>query len=171
MPRGSGEPSRRRGARSFLAGPIALAELADCLDALRQEDVDGLAKCRYPSGGGLHPVQTYLYVEEGAVSGLTAGTYYLDPREHALVTLAEGATLDTGVHAAHNRAVFEGAGFAVFLVADLDAIEPLYGPPARDLCLPYGRRPGGHRRPAQERGRPRERGRGDGEVRKASEGG
>ncbi|MGW8361252.1 amino acid adenylation domain-containing protein [Streptomyces wedmorensis] len=135
LPRGSGEPSRRRSARAFLAGPIGLAELADCLDALRQEDVDGLAKCRYPSGGGLYPVQAYLYVKEGAVSGLAAGAYYLDPREHALVTLAEGATLDAGIHAAHNRAVFEGAGFAVFLVADLDAIEPLYGPLARDLCL------------------------------------
>ncbi|MDT9687023.1 amino acid adenylation domain-containing protein [Streptomyces sp. P9(2023)] len=135
LPRVPDQPSRRRSDRAFLAEPIGLAELADCLGVLRQDEVDGLAKCRYPSGGGLYPVQTYLYVKAGAVSGLPAGTYYLDPRENALVTLDESATVDAGIHAAHNRAVFEAAGFSVFLVADLDAIEPMYGSIARDLCL------------------------------------
>lgn len=129
------EPSRRRSERAFLAGPIDLAELAGCLGVLRQDEVDGLARCRYPSGGGLYPVQTYLYVKAGAVSGLPGGTYYLDPRDNALVTLHEGATVEAAVHAAHNRAVFDAAGFSLFLVADLDAIEPLYGSLARDLCL------------------------------------
>ncbi|MFZ3493746.1 amino acid adenylation domain-containing protein [Streptomyces sp. 5.8] len=135
LPRVPEGPSRRRSDRAFLAESISLAELADCLGVLRQDEVDGLAKCRYPSGGGLYPVQTYLHVKAGAVSGLPAGTYYLDPRENALVTLDEGATVDAGIHAAHNRAVFEAAGFSVFLVADLDAIEPMYGSIARDLCL------------------------------------
>ncbi|MGW6390359.1 amino acid adenylation domain-containing protein [Streptomyces sp. NPDC055103] len=135
LPKVPEEPSRRRSERAFVAEPIGLADLADCLDVLRQDEVDGLPRCRYPSGGGLYPVQTYLHVKAGAVAGLPAGTYYHDPRENALVTLDEGATLDAGIHAAHNRAVFEDAGFSVFLVADLDAIEPLYGSIARDLCL------------------------------------
>ncbi|MFF1508647.1 amino acid adenylation domain-containing protein [Streptomyces sp. NPDC058326] len=135
LPRAADEPRRRRSDRAFLAEPVGLAELADCLGALRQDEVDGLVRCRYPSGGGLYPVQTYLYVKAGAVAGLPAGTYYLDPRENALVTLAEGATLDAGIHAAHNRALFEAAGFGLFLVADLDAIEPMYGRASRDLCL------------------------------------
>ncbi|MDV9187432.1 amino acid adenylation domain-containing protein [Streptomyces sp. SR27] len=135
LPPVADEPSRRRSDRAFLSGPLDLAELADCLGVLRQEEVDGLATCRYPSSGALYPVQTYLYVKAGAVSGLAGGTYYLDPRDSALVTLEEGATLDAGIHAPHNRAVFEAAGFWVFLVADLDAIEPLYGRFARDFCL------------------------------------
>ncbi|WP_327160216.1 amino acid adenylation domain-containing protein [Streptomyces zaomyceticus] len=135
LPRVPDEPSLRRSDRAFLAEPISLAELADCLGVLHQDEVDGLAKCRYPSSGGLYPVQTYLYVKAGAVSGLPAGTYYLDPQENALVTLDEGATVEAGIHAAHNRAVFEAAGFSMFLVADLNAIEPMYGTLARDLCL------------------------------------
>ncbi|MFB7358169.1 amino acid adenylation domain-containing protein [Streptomyces gardneri] len=135
LPRVPEEPSRRRSDRDFLTAPIGLAELADCLGVLRQEEADGLAKCRYPSGGGLYPVQTYLYVKAGAVADLPAGTYYLDPRENALVTLDEGATVDAGIHAPHNRALFEASGLSVFLVADLDAIEPMYGSATRDMCL------------------------------------
>ncbi|KQX50767.1 MULTISPECIES: non-ribosomal peptide synthetase [unclassified Streptomyces] len=135
LPPVTDEPSGRRSDRAFLPEPLDLAELAACLGVLRQDEVDGLAKCRYPSGGGLYPVQTYLYVKAGAVSGLAGGTYYLDPSDHALVTLDEGATLDAGIHAAHNRALFDAAGFCLFLVADPDAIEPMYGRLARDLCL------------------------------------
>ncbi|MFI6416253.1 amino acid adenylation domain-containing protein [Streptomyces sp. NPDC050842] len=135
LPRVPDEPSRRRSDRDFLTEPVSLAELADCLGVLRQDESDGLAKCRYPSAGGLYPVQTYAYVKAGAVAGLPAGTYYLDPTENALVTLDEDATVDAAIHAPHNRALFEASGFSVFLVADLDAIEPMYGSIARDMCL------------------------------------
>nr|APD71901.1 non-ribosomal peptide synthetase 2 [Streptomyces sp.] len=129
------EPMRRRSDREFLAAPVTLAELSDCLGLLRQAEVDGLPKCRYPSAGGLYPVQTYVQVKPGAVTGLPAGAYYLDPRENSLVSLAEDATVGAEVHAAHNRALYDGAGFSLFLIADRAAIEPMYGPLARDLCL------------------------------------
>lgn len=126
---------RRRSDRDFLAEPITLAELADCLGCLRQVKTDGPAECRYPSGGGLYPVQAYLHVKRGAVVGLPAGTYYYDPDGHALVTLVEDAVVPAAVHAAHNRAIFEAAGFGLLFVADPAAIEPMYGSLARDLCL------------------------------------
>ncbi|MGW4232665.1 amino acid adenylation domain-containing protein [Streptomyces sp. NPDC004980] len=128
-------PMLRRSDRDFLAAPITLAELSDCLGLLRQVEVDGLARCRYPSAGGLYPVQAYLQVKAGAVTGLPAGAYYVDPREGALVALAENATVGAEVHAAHNRALYDAAGFSLFLVADRAAMEPLYGRLTRDLCL------------------------------------
>ena len=39
-----------------------MQEFSDCLNCLYQIEVDGLPKYRYPSGGGLYPVQTYVYV-------------------------------------------------------------------------------------------------------------
>ncbi|MCX5412438.1 non-ribosomal peptide synthetase [Streptomyces sp. NBC_00059] len=129
------EPMRRRSDREFLTAPVTLAELSGCLGLLRQAEADGLAKCRYPSAGGLYPVQTYVHVKPGAVTGLPAGAYYLDPRENSLVSLAEDATIGGEVHAAHNRALYDGAGFSLFLIADRTAIEPMYGPLTRDLCL------------------------------------
>ncbi|MFD3584797.1 amino acid adenylation domain-containing protein [Streptomyces sp. NPDC058683] len=129
------EPSRRRSDRAFLGTPVALAELAAGLGLLGQDEVDGLAKCRYPSAGGLYPVQTYLHVKAGAVAGLAPGAYYVDPRHNAVVLLGEDATVGAEVHAGHNRALVDAAGFTLFLVADLAAIEPLYGSLARDLCL------------------------------------
>ncbi|MFG2942123.1 amino acid adenylation domain-containing protein [Streptomyces sp. NPDC048282] len=135
LPRVPAGPSRRRSDRAFLDEPVALAELAACLGLLGQDEVDGLAKCRYPSAGGLYPVQTYLHVKAGAVAGLAPGAYYADPVRDALVLLGEDVTIDAGAHAGHNRAVVDAAGFTLFLVADLAAIEPLYGSLARDLCL------------------------------------
>ncbi|MFI2435853.1 amino acid adenylation domain-containing protein [Streptomyces sp. NPDC018693] len=129
------EPWARRSDRAYLPGPVPLTALAVCLARLRQREEDGLPRCRYPSAGGLYPVQAYLHVRAGAVTGLPEGTYYYDPQGGELVTLAEGARLGPEIHAGHNRAMAEAAGITLFLVADLDAIEPLYGTLARDLCL------------------------------------
>ncbi|CCK27547.1 hypothetical protein BN159_3168 [Streptomyces davaonensis JCM 4913] len=133
LPRVPAEPSRRRSDRAFLPEPVTLPELSACLGLLEQDEVDGLAKCRYPSAGGLYPVQAYVQVK--SVAGLAPGAYYVDPGQNALVPLAEGTRVGAEVHARHNRALVDAAGFTLFLVADLDAIEPMYGTLARDLCL------------------------------------
>ncbi|MFJ9106403.1 nitroreductase family protein, partial [Streptomyces sp. NPDC102405] len=126
---------RRRSDRQFLDQPVSLQEFSDCLNCLYQIEVDGLPKYRYPSGGGLYPVQTYVYVAPGGVEDVPAGTYYYDAREGSLVLLQEEATVDRSVHAAHNHTLFDASAFSLFFVGETAAVEPMYGDLARDLCL------------------------------------
>jgi SagB-type dehydrogenase family enzyme len=63
------------------------------------------------------------------------GAYYYDPSAHRLVAVGAGRTLSPDAYDYFvNRPVFEAAAFALFLVADLAAIEPLYGPESLGFC-------------------------------------
>jgi SagB-type dehydrogenase family enzyme len=98
-----------------------------------------VAKRRYPSAGGLYPVQAYLWFEPGAVMGVPAGPYHYDPAAHRLMPLAAAGASPAGlspeVHLPVNRAVAEIAAFTLLFVADLGVIAPLYGDTARDFSL------------------------------------
>ncbi|HEY3572046.1 MAG TPA: amino acid adenylation domain-containing protein [Thermoanaerobaculia bacterium] len=132
LPGSSGAPSllaRRR----FHRVPVPLDDLGAVLAALLRLDIEGspFPKLRYGSAGSLYPVQAYVYAAPGRVEGLPAGAYYYDPSGHGLVLLAEGERIGAGLLAAADRPVFEEAGFAVFLVARMAAITPLYGAQSR----------------------------------------
>ncbi|HEY6361691.1 MAG TPA: amino acid adenylation domain-containing protein [Vicinamibacterales bacterium] len=117
---------RRSGTRRQLAG------LLSCLYQIEQ---GGLAKHRYPSAGGLYPVQVYVVVKPNAIEDLTPGAYYYHPRLHRLVLIAAGAQIDRDGHIPHNRAVFDGSAFSLLLVGKMEAIAPMYGALARDFAL------------------------------------
>jgi amino acid adenylation domain-containing protein len=118
----------RRSYRHFSSEPISLGQLGRWLGCLRALDLDGVPKYRYGSAGGLYPVQTYLFVKPGRVQDLEAGTYYYHPVEHRLVGLAANADLPPDIYdPIINRPIFDQAAFALFLVAQMDAIGPMYG--------------------------------------------
>src|SRR6185436_13324115 len=125
---------RRRSYRRFLSEPLPLDDLAGLLACLIPVEIAGspFPKHRYGSAGTLYPVQTYLHVKAGRVDGLAGGVYYHDPRQHRLVLVSSEDRLDAALWDPTNRAVFEGAAFAVFLIARLAAVAPLYGERARD---------------------------------------
>ena len=129
--------ARRRSYQQFLSQSVSLAQLGHWLSCLRSVQPSGmpLPKYRYPSGGGLYPVQTYLHVKAGAVDGLGAGTYYYDPLGHRLEALAPGVDIPAVHHGPPNRPIYETAGFSLFLVGRLGAVAPLYPGLARDFCL------------------------------------
>jgi len=133
---GQREWIERRSYRRFNLDPIPATAFGAMLRSLGQITIDGspIPKYSYPSGGGLYPVQTYIHIKDGRVQGLPSGVYYYHPVMHHLVTLSPGIDLDRGMHALDNRAVFDASAFSIFLIADLAAIEPLYGAMARDLC-------------------------------------
>jgi SagB-type dehydrogenase family enzyme len=127
----------RRSYRRWARAPVSGDALGALVAALRRVELAGapVPKLRYPSAGGLYPVQVYLWLEPGAVAGLPAGPFYYDPREHRLLPLGPGGGLPPGAHLPVNREIAAGAGLTLLLVADLAAIEPLYGAAARDFCL------------------------------------
>ena len=97
-----------------------LDTFARLMACLRQVQPDGMAvpKYRYPSGGGLYPVQVYVTVAD--VEGLTAGVYAYHPAEHRLLLLREGAE--------------NGPPFTLHLVGRESAVGPLYPEWAGKFC-------------------------------------
>lgn len=127
---------RRRSFRRFERGAIPRADLATLLDCLAQIRVadSPFPKYRYGSAGNLYPVQTYLYVKPGAVSGLEAGgVYYHHPAERSLILMGVGPELSLDSVGPENRQLLAAASFVILLIARLDAIRPLYG----DVGLRY----------------------------------
>ena len=125
----------RRSFRKFLREPIPRERLAALLRTLGPVEWSGRLKYRYPSAGSLYPVQTYLYVKPGRVSGLSAGTYYYDPLDHRLIALSSEPDLDGRLFGSDNRPVFEEAALALFLITQYKAVTPIYGSRARDFSL------------------------------------
>lgn len=125
----------RRTANAFAADPTGVADLAAWLGCLRERVVDGRARHAWGSAGGIYPVEVYLQVNERGVRGLAPGVYYYDLRAHTLSLLAGEMLVRPDHHGADNRRLHEQAAVAVFLVADLDAITPLYGELAERFCL------------------------------------
>ncbi|AUX27626.1 uncharacterized protein SOCEGT47_082220 [Sorangium cellulosum] len=129
--------ARRRSHRQFRSEPIAFARLAGLLARLAQVELPGypVPKQSYASAGGLYPVQVYLYAKPGRIERVPGGTFYYHPERHELVPIEIGAHIDVSAHAGINAPAFESSAFSVLLVADLGAIEPVYGAMARDFCL------------------------------------
>ncbi|HTN92143.1 MAG TPA: amino acid adenylation domain-containing protein [Sorangium sp.] len=129
--------ARRRSYRQFGSEPIAFERLARFLRQLSPVRLPGypLAKQLYSSAGNLYPVHAYLYVKPDRVERVPGGTYYFHPEREQLVTIQLGAHIDRSVHGGPNGQAFDSSAFSVYLVADLGAIEPVYGSRARDLCL------------------------------------
>ncbi len=126
----------RRSHRRFKAEPVLLGDLAGLLGGLLSVEVPGydLPRYRYPSAGSLYPVQVYLQVQPGRVSGLDGGIYYHHPRDHRLVRLSDAARLPDAAYGAVNQSAAAGSAFTLFLVGALDAVEPVYHHLAADFC-------------------------------------
>lgn len=127
--------TERRSVRDFASGLLPFAQFGQFLRCLAQIEMDGLPKYRYASGGGLYPVQTYLYIKSDRIEGIPRGVYYYHPKHHQLLLISSEAYLDNSSQMPHNREIFDRAAFVIFFIGQLKAIEPLYGEFARDFCL------------------------------------
>ncbi|MFC3890655.1 amino acid adenylation domain-containing protein [Lentzea rhizosphaerae] len=129
-------PRTRSSRRAFLGEAVPFERLSGLLGALRARAGDrALPAYDYGSAGGLYPVQTYVWVKPDRVDGLPGGAYYYDPDAHRLVRCSADEEGPGPDFAAASRSLYDGAAFAIFLVADHAAIEPLYGKLARDFTL------------------------------------
>jgi amino acid adenylation domain-containing protein len=111
----------------FTADVVSRAQLAQLLAGLAADERTGTPKYLYPSAGGLNGVQTYIYVWEGRLAGVPGGAYYHHPLEHALYRVSGAISLESADFATADRDAFDTAAFCLLLVADLDAIAPIYG--------------------------------------------
>ncbi|WP_018694106.1 non-ribosomal peptide synthetase [Algicola sagamiensis] len=130
---------RRQSHRQYALQPISFIRFNHWLNALQGIGIqESLFKYRYPSAGDLYPVQIYLCIQPGRIEGLEGGNYYLHPTANKLIRTSHIPPLHGsmfGPLGSQNRMIYEQAAFALFFIADLDAIQPIYGNKARDFCL------------------------------------
>ncbi|WFP51890.1 amino acid adenylation domain-containing protein [Methylomonas sp. EFPC3] len=133
-PEASDAGYRRRSQRLFPDTAVDLGSLGRLLSRLRRDPAAATPKYRYGSAGSLYPVQLYLYAVPGRIAGLAGGMYYYDPDQHRLVHLPGNGRIDAAYYGSWNAAMVDSAAFHLFLVANLEAIEPLYGQDSMHLC-------------------------------------
>ncbi|MDN4066697.1 amino acid adenylation domain-containing protein [Paenibacillus vini] len=128
---------KRQSYKQFISAPLetrTLGKWLRCLSAY-QPEYQVLPKYRYPSAGGLYPVQTYFSVKPGGVNGVEAGLYYYHPLKHRLVQIQVGHTLPDELFGFKHKQIVQQAAFYIFLVGKMDAIEPIYGEYSRDFSM------------------------------------
>ncbi|MEE4678039.1 amino acid adenylation domain-containing protein [Pseudomonas alliivorans] len=123
-----------RSVRQYAPRPVEAAAFAELLASLAQGQLDAQVKYQFPSAGGLYPIQAYLYIKPQRVNGVPGGAYYYDPVQHRLLALDSGVLDPDTYDYFVNRPVYENAAFSLFFIADMAAIEPLYGERSRDFC-------------------------------------
>ncbi len=120
--------AERRTQRRFSLKPVPWTHLSALLGRLSEESHVSGPRRLYASAGSIYAVQVYLWAKPGRVEGLGPGAFYFDPVGRRLVEQSAQATVDRDLYGPFvNRPIFDEAAFAVYLVADLGALEPLYG--------------------------------------------
>ncbi len=125
----------RRSYRTFLQRPIPFRQFSEFLGCVRQIALDGKPKYQWGSAGGLYPVQVYTYIKSRGVEGIDGGIYYYHPVDHNLTLITPDVQLDRDIFGLTNQSMFDQAAFALFLIGQMKAIEPMYGELSRDFCL------------------------------------
>jgi SagB-type dehydrogenase family enzyme len=132
---------QHRSYRDFSKAPLAIEVLGELLGQLSSIHLNSSPKYLYASAGGMYPVQCYLYIKPERVNGVAAGYYYHDPESNSLVrTAAQDDELRQLYDPIFNRPIFDQAAFAIFLVADLEAIGAMY----QERALHYSALETGH---------------------------
>lgn len=105
---------------------VKKSTFSSLLGLLKKEMVQGKTRYLYPSAGGKNAVQTYVYVKKDGVEGIEEGVYYYHPEEHALCFLSGGGAITASVYPQFYQNLYEKSAFAIYFIAQLKAIEPVY---------------------------------------------
>jgi amino acid adenylation domain-containing protein len=121
--------------RKFCLSKIQASHFSRFLRVLSEQTIHGTPKYMYGSAGGLYPVQIYLYVKADRIEGIEEGVYYYHPKQHCLVAIAKSSRIPCTVYDHFvNRPIFGEAAFSLFFIANMAAIEPMYGEQSAKFC-------------------------------------
>jgi amino acid adenylation domain-containing protein len=120
---------------SAFANTTTLKNLGELLGLIKPIQVESKSKYLYSSAGGLTPLQVYVWVKENAVESLAQGVYYYHPDDGKLALIDGSAQIKTASFYYHDQALFDSSGFAIFMIAEMDAIAPLYGRASEQMVI------------------------------------
>jgi len=121
--------------RKFLKKNIMLSALGGLLSLLKGHKTDERLQYFYPSAGDSYAVQVYLWIRQGQVEGLEGGYYWFDGTNGHLSRVSDETRLERSDQFIYNRDILDQSAIALFLVAEKNAIEPLYGENAEKFLL------------------------------------
>jgi len=113
--------------RDFDQSPIEYDTFVKFISVLRGQAINNKNKYQYPSAGSTYAVQTYIHFKEDAVVGISAGIYYYNPIQHSLMLITKDPSISTNIHFYYNRPIYKKAKFSIYFIAQMRAIEPIYG--------------------------------------------
>lgn len=120
----AGDLINRKSVRDFdTESKISFRQFSALFSSLRQYDN---GKYLYPSGGGLYPIDIYIFVKENRVENLRQGLYLFIPYENTLAVadVPEGNFKES--HYFSNREIHENSAFSVYLVYNAEYSMPKY---------------------------------------------
>ncbi len=91
-------------------------------------DKGEIPKYYYPSAGSLNPIQVYIVVGEDALVDVDGGFYYYRPSDHSIISVSGNKKVE------RDMVDVPASKIKLYFIANLDAIEPLYGALSKDLC-------------------------------------
>ncbi len=116
--------------REFRKDSIPFRDFIQFIGCLRAESLSGQERYLYPSAGKTYAVQTYIHLKKNAVDGIEEGIYYYNPILHAVSLITDNILIPKEVHFYYNRPIYESAAFTLYFIAQMSAVEPLYGEPS-----------------------------------------
>lgn len=127
----------RKSYRSFSDKPVSFEEFKGYLNLCSAQAMDQNMRFNYASSGGIYPVQIYLTVFKNKVENVKEGYYYFDPYSQELVFISgENVTSPTQLN--FNHSWLEQGAFAVHMVADMEAVYPIYQKESFRFCMLEG---------------------------------
>jgi len=107
--------AQRRSVREYAPGALTLAEVSQLM-WVAQGITGPDGKRATPSARAVYPLQVWLMADD--VTGLPAGLYRYEPKEHALALVAAGPQRDSLVVATPGQEMFQHAAAVVTVIGD-----------------------------------------------------
>lgn len=132
-PRTAGEMSveeaiaLRRSIREYSDEPLTVQELSQLLWAAQGITDPKTGKRAAPSAGMTYPLEVYVVVGEGGVSGLAAGVYHYSPHEHSLLRVKGDDIRDELCAAAVGQPWVREAPVSLVIAAVFERTKAKYG--------------------------------------------
>ena len=117
----------RKSERAFSDKPITLDELGLLLQySCAENSIRGPAKRMYPSGGGLYPVEFYVFCLK-PINNLVPGLYHYNSQDHSVTQLAEISLTESELKELSLYDWFSSAQFVIFLTGTFSRAKDKYG--------------------------------------------
>ena len=114
--------------RSFnMEKMVSFHQLSALLAILRERENEGRRKYCYASGGGLYPIDFYIFVKKNRVESLAEGLYAYVPYSHELQFVSTMSPDMEDSHYFANRNIFRQSAFSIYFVFNAAAAMPKYG--------------------------------------------
>ena len=126
----------RRSVHSFQTRPLTLKEVSQLLWAAGGKTIDGLtgATRSYPSAGGIYPL--FIYLVAGNVTGLPAGIYRYNWKNHTVTFLRKGDLRGQLARAAWGQQFVALAPASIIITADVNRTSSRYGSRGESRYVP-----------------------------------